>query len=327
MPFASKAQQRFFYANRKRLAKQGVDVEEWSKSTDYSKIPDRVKSSEFPKLAVNTMVDTTSNTERRHGTDVQQPLTRNPYMPQYPEQAADYENGYEHAMGMGHLGVQNYNLNSAKKAPVAWREGFADALQKLGRGDLADVVLGSIAPPEGDDKVAGMFKAAAMLTNEGLMSLAAEPQVFDLSHGILFDIDGTLVDDNAWTLPLGSQVLRPNVLQTLMILASHGIRMAAVTNRSVSVSDASKSIYDIAAMNLEVLEKTGGTLRDVYFMANGPTQYHKPSGYMLQFAMSREGIDPSKCIYVGNSDDDMNAAEDAGIPFVHADEFFSGSML
>lgn len=41
MPFESKAQQRFFYANKKKLKKQGVDVDEWSRETDYSKLPEK----------------------------------------------------------------------------------------------------------------------------------------------------------------------------------------------------------------------------------------------------------------------------------------------
>lgn len=45
MPFKSKAQQRFFYANKKKLEKQGVDVEEWSKETDYKNLPE--KKAEF----------------------------------------------------------------------------------------------------------------------------------------------------------------------------------------------------------------------------------------------------------------------------------------
>lgn len=48
MPFKSKAQQRFMFANRKQLAKQGVDVDEWAKETDFKRIPERVKKASFP---------------------------------------------------------------------------------------------------------------------------------------------------------------------------------------------------------------------------------------------------------------------------------------
>ena len=44
MPFKSRRQQRYFYANRKKLERQGVDVGEWSDSTDYENLPERRKT-------------------------------------------------------------------------------------------------------------------------------------------------------------------------------------------------------------------------------------------------------------------------------------------
>lgn len=41
MPFASKAQARYFNANRGRLEGQGVDVDEWNKATDFNSLPER----------------------------------------------------------------------------------------------------------------------------------------------------------------------------------------------------------------------------------------------------------------------------------------------
>ena len=52
MPFKSKAQQRFMYANKKKMKSQGVDVDEWSSKTDFSKLPEKAK-----KKAVDLAVD------------------------------------------------------------------------------------------------------------------------------------------------------------------------------------------------------------------------------------------------------------------------------
>jgi hypothetical protein len=41
MPFKSKAQARYFYANKDKLERQGVDVKEWSRETDFSKLPEK----------------------------------------------------------------------------------------------------------------------------------------------------------------------------------------------------------------------------------------------------------------------------------------------
>jgi len=44
MPFASKAQAAYFNANRAKLEKQGVNVGEWNKSTDFSHLPQKVST-------------------------------------------------------------------------------------------------------------------------------------------------------------------------------------------------------------------------------------------------------------------------------------------
>lgn len=43
MPFKSKAQEKFFNANKEKMEKQGVDVEEWNKSSKGKKLPEKVK--------------------------------------------------------------------------------------------------------------------------------------------------------------------------------------------------------------------------------------------------------------------------------------------
>jgi len=42
MPYKSKAQQAYFNANRDKLEAQGVDVDEWNKSSKGKKLPERV---------------------------------------------------------------------------------------------------------------------------------------------------------------------------------------------------------------------------------------------------------------------------------------------
>jgi len=41
MPFRSVAQQKFMFANKNKLEKQGVDVKEWADATDYKHLPKR----------------------------------------------------------------------------------------------------------------------------------------------------------------------------------------------------------------------------------------------------------------------------------------------
>lgn len=39
MPYVSDAQRKYFNANRDKLQKQGVDVEEWNRSTKGQRLP------------------------------------------------------------------------------------------------------------------------------------------------------------------------------------------------------------------------------------------------------------------------------------------------
>ncbi len=42
MPFKSDAQRKFFNANKKKLSKQGVNVNEWNKASKGMKLPKKV---------------------------------------------------------------------------------------------------------------------------------------------------------------------------------------------------------------------------------------------------------------------------------------------
>lgn len=42
MPYRSEAQRKFFQANKEKLAKQGVDVNEWDKASKGKELPERI---------------------------------------------------------------------------------------------------------------------------------------------------------------------------------------------------------------------------------------------------------------------------------------------
>ena len=49
MPYKSEAQRKYFHANKKKLEKQGIDVEEWDKESKGLKLPQRAKSKKRKK--------------------------------------------------------------------------------------------------------------------------------------------------------------------------------------------------------------------------------------------------------------------------------------
>ena len=48
MPFKSEAQRRFFEANRNKLQKQGVNVDEWEEASKGLTLPERAKPTRSP---------------------------------------------------------------------------------------------------------------------------------------------------------------------------------------------------------------------------------------------------------------------------------------
>jgi len=49
MPYRSKAQEAYFNANKGKLERQGVDVNEWNAASKGKKLPERVKPKTKPK--------------------------------------------------------------------------------------------------------------------------------------------------------------------------------------------------------------------------------------------------------------------------------------
>lgn len=53
MPYASKAQERYFNYNKEKLKAQGVDVDEWNKASKGKKLPERIGEKPTFKQKIN----------------------------------------------------------------------------------------------------------------------------------------------------------------------------------------------------------------------------------------------------------------------------------
>ena len=154
----------------------------------------------------------------------------------------------------------------------------------------------------------------------------------------LFDLDGTLIsgymdnpdkDYHTWDV-------LPNRREKLAELQRRGNFIAIVTNQGgvafghVSEQEAWNKIYQ-AALACGLSPDTIYTYA-CFHDARGRAPYNdpveslrrKPSGRMILEAMVQHGVtDPLGVLYVGDREEDQQAAQDAGVPFQWAHIFFS----
>ena len=76
MPYRSKAQEAFFNANRAKLERQGVNVDEWNAASKGKKLPERVKPMKkaekkkeigIPKNAPKSIKKKDEEYDKKHG--------------------------------------------------------------------------------------------------------------------------------------------------------------------------------------------------------------------------------------------------------------------
>jgi len=162
----------------------------------------------------------------------------------------------------------------------------------------------------------------------------------------IFDVDGTLTEITPEALKkfpkmvspysLGQQRPLPGVVEKLAELKEAGIRMAIATNRGgvawgfQKLKDAEAIAHEAAAMCgipeatiylCPYHAKAKGWFRNKKYAKEHDCRKPRP-GMLLQ-AMEEAGFGPEETIFVGDYETDEQAAENAGVRFFWAEEFFS----
>jgi D-glycero-D-manno-heptose 1,7-bisphosphate phosphatase len=161
----------------------------------------------------------------------------------------------------------------------------------------------------------------------------------------IFDIDGTLTEIRPEVLAqyprrvtpnhLGEQQPIAGVPEKLAELERHGIQLALATNRG-GVAFGYNTLKEAEALAREAAELCGIADVPVYVCpyhakARGPRAVHlfareddcrKPNPGMLLQALEDANLRPEDAFFVGDKDTDRQAAENAGMRFFWADQFF-----
>jgi HAD superfamily hydrolase (TIGR01662 family) len=196
-------------------------------------------------------------------------------------------------------------LVHASLAKVASQTGAGSPAEEAARGEKAQITAGPRTTIMAED----------------------EPDLQGSDPAVLIDLDGTVRDwsEDGRYRNIGSQFILPNRKETLQPLKAAGLRIIGVTNHSTHADSAHKGLTPdmVHQLQHETLGLMDGHIDDVVYTPVPHESVLKPAPTMLHFAMKRFGLDPKRTIMVGDSHDhDGKAAEAAGIPFHHVDEFF-----
>lgn len=139
---------------------------------------------------------------------------------------------------------------------------------------------------------------------------------------VLIDLDETLVTTPGKVAPdaRGEQQILPGRTDALRQLKDRGYRIIVVTNRSRYEDH--QTVEGVIDCVMEAGELLGELVDDIVFIPDGPSELHKPSPALLNYAIARYRLDPENTIFVGDSDDDRRAAWAADVPYYDPDSFF-----
>jgi HAD superfamily hydrolase (TIGR01662 family) len=197
----------------------------------------------------------------------------------------------------------------AALAGVGWLGGTAElatARIKPGPRDCAEVVRMVVTS-------AVIPAAATWHSLRGLLAhRSARPWVGppDL---VLFDRDGTLVHDVPYNGDAGLVRPVPRAREVLDRLRHEGIRVGLVTNQS-GVAGGRISAAQVRSVNARV-EELLGPFDVVEVCPHGPDEgcgCRKPAPGMVKQACAALGVDPARCVVVGDIGSDVEVATAAG---------------
>lgn len=130
---------------------------------------------------------------------------------------------------------------------------------------------------------------------------------------VLFDRDGTLVDDVPYNGDPALVRLRPDALPALARLRAAGVKVGLVTNQS-GVALGLIRPDQVEAVNRRLAE-LAGPFDAVLFCPHGPAdgcRCRKPAPGMVLAAARALGVPPERCAVVGDTGADVGAALAAG---------------
>lgn len=141
-----------------------------------------------------------------------------------------------------------------------------------------------------------------------------------MQKAIFFDRDGVLnreIGDYVCRIE-DFEVLTDSVA-SIQLAKSHGFKVIIITNQGGIDKDlyTAEELASFHQVLIDACEAAGTEIDDIYFCPHHPIKgkclCRKPDSLMLEKAIAKHRLDPSKCLMIGDTERDMKAAEKAGV--------------
>lgn len=203
---------------------------------------------------------------------------------------------------------------------------YFDEVRRFPDGRVLIVLRSGDSPTNGDFTMAKhtntLAEKHAAEISGSMRTQKSQDKTPSSAPGLLVDLDGTVVAE--WDDAAGieaTQKVQPGVKELLKKFKAAGVRIIGVTNRSVMGTNTLADVLDFNDETLELLPE----IDDIVFCTDEDDAGRKPSPAMLEYAEEAFSLDPVICM-VGNTDDDHDAAEAAGVTYFDEKEFFTGGV-
>lgn len=153
-----------------------------------------------------------------------------------------------------------------------------------------------------------------------------------MKKAVFLDRDGVINRDIAdYTYRISDFTMLPGVVEALKNFHDKGYLLIIITNQG----GIAKKLYgheEVAVLHrylLDLFKKKGIEITEIYYCPHHPDfgkcLCRKPGSLMLEKALARFNIDPTRSYFIGDMDRDIEAGRGAGVNTIKVDT--NGSML